>query len=419
MEHIDAILYHKIQESDFTNMYQTKKPTTGGGQTYIQAAGYSKDELDEMFKDSQRIYDTPEFWDTTKLNPRKNYTIRAYAVGSSLFSELEFAPRTGRKDYRICRQAPKDRHPAWSVSNGFPEPRKNSDGSYRFEKNYPGIIDNLYIIVIKTKDDKGTIKYYATFVNSATIPDSWPLGAGLERIFQKRKPQGILFFGEQYLRFTNDKATPFSVGSAADDEIGNIVLPDYLCETSDDAVEYSKRSVNISIDYDNISVEKTDPPILEKKAGTRAGKTVAKDTNYERRQKNLKKIGDIGEELTVRIEKARLLTEGRSDLADKVELVSKTIGDGLGYDVKSFEKFQGDYSEKYIEVKATTGGKNKPFDISANEVEVSEEKGEHYSIYRFYGISGKTKHIKFYEVRGSVRDHFSLEATSFKAYYKK
>ena len=78
MEHIEAILYHKIQESDFTNMYGIKKPSGGGGQTYIQAAGYSKDELDRMFKEADKIYNTPEYWDKALLHPRKNYTFKAF-----------------------------------------------------------------------------------------------------------------------------------------------------------------------------------------------------------------------------------------------------------------------------------------------------------------------------------------------------
>ncbi|MBR5451367.1 MAG: DUF3883 domain-containing protein [Clostridia bacterium] len=418
MEHIEAILYHKIQESDFTNMYAIKKPSGGGGQTYIQAAGYSKDELDRMFKEADKIYDTPEYWDKTLLHPRKNYTFNAYVVGCSKSSELELAPRTGRKDYRICRQNPKYRHPAWNTSNDFPEPKTDADGSYIFEANYPGIIDNLYILLIKTRNDQGNVKFYASYVDSEFIPDSWPHGAGLEEIFIKSKRQGIIFFDEQYLRFTNDKAIPFSAGSAADYEIGNILLPENLCETSDDAIEYSKKDIRVEIDFESIAIEKVEPPIIKRKKAANVDKKIVKDANYERRHKNLKKIGDIGEELAIRIEKARLEAEGRSDLASKIEHVSKTIGDGLGYDIKSFEKTDEEYVEKCIEVKTTTGGKNKPFDISANEVEVSEEKKEHYCIYRFYGVSGKAKNVKYYEVRGSVRDNFTLEATSFKAYYK-
>ena len=418
MEYVESILYHKIQESDFTNMYGIKKPTGGGGQTYIQAAGYSQDELDEMFKEADKIYDTPEFWDKDSLFPRKNYTVNAYEVGSSNHSEIELAPRTGRKDYRICRQNLKYRHPAWQVASGFPEPKTGDDGVYMFEPNYPGLIDNLYIILIKTKDEKNTAQFYATFVNSEVIPDSWPHGAGLEEIFMKSKRQGIIFFNEQYLRFSNNKISPFKAGSAADNEIGNIVLPENICEISDDAVEYSKTEIKIEIDYGNIDIKKVEPPIIKRKKSASKEKNVTKDTNYERRHKNLKKIGDIGEELTIKIEKSRLESEGRSDLANKIEHISKTIGDGLGYDIKSFEKVNGAYVDKYIEAKTTTGGKNKPFDISANEVEVSEEKGAHYYIYRFYGVSGTAKQIRYYEVRGSVQEHFILEATSYKAYYK-
>lgn len=325
MEHIEAILYHKIQESDFTNMYAIKKPTGGGGQTYIQAAGYSKDALDEMFKDADKIYNTPEFWDKDLLFPRKNYTIKAYEIDSPNYSEIELAPRTGRKDYRICRQNPKYRHPAWKASNGFPKPKVNEDGSYIFEPNYPGIIDNLYILLIKTTDEKNTIKFYATYVDSEVIPDPWPRGAGLEEIFLKTKRQGIIFFNEQYLRFVNNKTTPFKVGSAVDDEIGDVTLPGNLCETSDDAVEYVKKDIQIEIDYSNISIQKVEPPISKRKKASRTNQKIMKDTNYERRYKNLKKIGNIGEELTLKIEKARLESEGRSDLADKVEHVSETL----------------------------------------------------------------------------------------------
>lgn len=418
MEYVEGILYHKIQESDFTNMYVIKKPTGGGGQTYIQAAGYSKDELDRMFQEAKRVYDTPEFWDKDSRFPRKNYTIDAYEVGTSKHGEIELAPRTGRKDYRICRQNPKYRHPAWQVESGFPEPRTDINGAYMFEGNYPGLIDDLYIMIIKTRGGNGKMKFYATYVNSEFIPDSWPHGTGLEEIFLKSKRQGILFFDDQYLRFVNDKEAPFRNGSAADEEIGGIPLPEDLCETADDAVEYSSVELKIDIDYRKVDVQKVEPPVLRRKKTEGTGKKIFKDANYERRQKNLKKIGQVGELLAIKIEKARLEKEGRKDLADKIEHVSETIGDGLGYDIKSFECVGGVYEEKYIEVKATTGGKSKPFDISANEVEVSEEKGARYCIYRFFGIAGKASSVKYYEVSGSVKDNFTLEATSYKAYYK-
>ena len=104
MEHVAAILYHKIQDSDFTNMYGIKKPARGGGQTYIQAAGYTREELDKMFSDAHDIFNTPEFWDEESIYPRKRYTFPAAVVGSTAVADIELAPRTGSKAYRISRQ---------------------------------------------------------------------------------------------------------------------------------------------------------------------------------------------------------------------------------------------------------------------------------------------------------------------------
>ena len=397
-EHIIAILYHKIQESDFTNMYGIKKPIGGGGQTYIQAAGYSQDELDEMFKDADDIYNTPEFWDKESKLPRKKYTFNANVVGSTASADLELAPRTGRKDYRISRQNLKHRHPAWQPQNGFPEPNQNSSGNYIYEKNYPTIIDNLYILIIR--------------------PNTWPSGVGLEDIFSKGKHQGIIFYADQYLRFVNDKDSPFAVGSAADIEIGNIDLPRNFNEVSDDAVEYANKEISLTLNTSKVTITKVEAPQLKKKRVRSEIRTISIDVNYVRRHKNLKKIGDIGELLAIEVEIERLISEGRADLAKRIEHVSQSIGDGLGYDILSFEKVGTDYREKYIEVKSTTGGKNKPFDITANEVEVSEEKGEQYCIYRFYGLSSTAKVIHYYECRGNIKDNFTLEAITFKAYCK-
>ena len=417
-EHIVAILYHKIQDSDFTNMYGVKKPKSGGGQTYIQAAGYTREELDKMFSDANDISDTPEYWDAASVYPRKRYTFKATVVGSTTAADIELAPRTGRKDYRISRQNLKYRHPAWQTSNGFPEPNKNNIGEYIYKKNYPHIIDNLFVLIIKTIREDDTVQFYATYVDSKNLPVSWPSGVGLEDIFSKGKRQGIIFYEEQYLRFVNDKNAPFATGSAADSEIGNVVLPTDFNETSDDAVEYATKEISLTVDVSNVTITKVEAPQLKKKKSCSGRRPVAKDVNYARRRKNLKKIGDIGELLAIEVEKKRLIDEGRPDLAKRIDHVAHTSGDGLGFDILSFERVGTAYCEKYIEVKSTTGGKNKPFDISANEVEVSEEKGQQYSVYRFYGLSSTAKEIRYYECRGSIKDNFTLKATAFKAYCK-
>ena len=417
IEHVVSILYHKIQDSDFTNMYGVKKPKSGGGQTYIQAAGYTYFELDEMFKEASAV-NTPEYWDEDKKHPRKKYTVSARIIGGTEEDAIELAPRTGRKDYRISRQNLKYRHPAWSQKHGFPSPDKDETGKYIYEKNYPDKIDNLYILIIKTlSGDSQDVKYYAAYVDSKTIPEGWPNEAGLEIIFSGKK-QGIIFYNEQFLRFTNDKIIPFAPGSAVDSELGNIILPEHLTNSTDDAIGYAPKEVDLAVDIATVKFIPVEAPDSKRKANNRNNGIIVKEKDYAKRQKNLKKLGDLGEELVLEIERRQLVEAGRKDLADRVLHASKEIGDGLGYDIQSFEIIGETYTEKYIEVKATTGGKNKPFDISANEVAVSADKQDCYFIYRLFGIGKGVKEIKYYKVRGSVSEQFTLIPTIYKAYSK-
>lgn len=422
MEYVSAILYHKIQDSDFTNMYGIKKPSGGGGQTYIQAAGYDFTELDKMFSDSDSITDTLEFWDSEKKYPRKRYNFNAIAIGSNQSAEIELAPRTGRKDYRISRQGLNHRHPAWSTHNGFPEPQHKSPvpstGSiYEYTKNYPGIIDNLYIYILKTISTENNVKYYASFINANSMPNDWPSGLGLERIFKKQSKQGIIFFDGIYMRFNNNPACPFSTGCVVDSEIKNVTLPSDIATTTEDAVEYAHNEISIEVDYSSLNFVKVPVPSIARKTKT-SSTYIRKDSNHSRREKNKKLIGDIGEEIALTFEKDRLTQLGRQDLAEKVEHVAKTKGDGLGYDILSYDIINDTIIEKYIEVKATTGNSTKPFDISSNEVDVSELYPDQYYIYRIFNIHNQMHSASFYEMKGSVRSNFNLEATSYKAYPK-
>ena len=422
MEYVSAILYHKIQDSDFTNMYGIKKPSGGGGQTYIQAAGYDFTELEKMFSNSDIITDTLEFWDSEKKYPRKKYNFNAITIGSNQSAEIELAPRTGRKDYRIARQGLNHRHPAWSIHNGFPEPQRKSpvpsSGSiYEYTKNYPGIIDNLYIYILKTVSTENTVKYYASFINADSMPNDWPSGVGLEKIFKKQSKQGIIFFDGIYMRFNNNPACPFAAGCVADSEIKNVTLPSDIATNSEDAVEYAHNEVSIEVDYSSLSFIQVPVPTIARKTKTNST-YIRKDSNYTRREKNKKLLGDIGEEIVLTFEKKRLTQMGRQDLAEKIEHVSKTKGDGLGYDILSYDVVNDTVSEKFIEVKATTDNSTKPFDISSNEVDVSELYPEQYFIYRVFNIHNKMASASFYVMKGSVRSNFNLEATSYKAYPK-
>ncbi len=94
-------------------------------------------------------------------------------------------------------------------------------------------------------------------------------------------------------------------------------------------------------------------------------------------------LGAAGEEFALKYEIARLLAAGKDRLAAKVERVSETRGDGLGFDILSFEH---DGRDRLIEVKTTAYGASTPFFVTSNELAVSTERREHYHLYRAFGF---------------------------------
>jgi len=54
---------------------------------------------------------------------------------------------------------------------------------------------------------------------------------------------------------------------------------------------------------------------------------------------------------------------GNDKLAERIEHIALTEGDGIGYDIRSFER---DGSDRFIEVKTTAYGKQTPFFVSRN-----------------------------------------------------
>ena len=94
--------------------------------------------------------------------------------------------------------------------------------------------------------------------------------------------------------------------------------------------------------------------------------------DFARRDAFNRQLGQLGEQFAVEIEKHRLRSAERDDLAAKVEWVAQTCGDGVGFDVLSFDA--RDDSEQFIEVKTTGLGKHFPFYVTANEVRCSEDR---------------------------------------------
>lgn len=101
---------------------------------------------------------------------------------------------------------------------------------------------------------------------------------------------------------------------------------------------------------------------------------------------------------------------GRDDLASKVEWVAQTIGDGLGFDILSFD--YADDTKRMLEVKATVLGKVFPFFVTANEVYCSDDIAEQYHLFRVFNM-GRDAHI--YILHGSLKVLCQLEPVLFRA----
>lgn len=107
--------------------------------------------------------------------------------------------------------------------------------------------------------------------------------------------------------------------------------------------------------------------------------------DYVQRDARNRTLGRLGEEWVLELEQRRLHdVERRKDLAQRVEWVADTRGDGLGYDIASFEGHGG---PRLIEVKTTGLGREFPFYVTANELSVSREQPAQFWLYRVFDFA--------------------------------
>lgn len=108
---------------------------------------------------------------------------------------------------------------------------------------------------------------------------------------------------------------------------------------------------------------------------------IARKFDAALRDERNRKTGHAGEKRVMSSEISRLKQAGRPDLSKRVQWVSQELGDGAGYDIKSYTV---DGHERFLEVKTTIGHKRTPFFLSRNEKEFSDEASEKFRIYRLY-----------------------------------
>jgi hypothetical protein len=148
------------------------------------------------------------------------------------------------------------------------------------------------------------------------------------------------------------------------------------------------------------------PGVYERKA---APPPSTRRINYLEREARNSAVGLAGERFVLEVEHRRLWEQGHRRLAGRIEHVAQTQGDGLGYDILSFED---DGRERLIEVKSTTFGSMTPFFTSAREVAVSASREESYQLYRVFKLRDGPQ---IFALRGSIRQTCLLEATEYRA----
>lgn len=163
----------------------------------------------------------------------------------------------------------------------------------------------------------------------------------------------------------------------------------------------------IRIDQVASLIEEPPGRLPGKRIRDRQGRTPC-HVDYAAREARNRYLGVRGEEFVLQIEQKRLAEAGREDLIGDIEWTSEVIGDGAGYDIRSF---RGDSDEPlYIEVKTTNSGKYQPFLISANEVSFSSEHDSEFSLYRVFDFA---RSPRLFCLEGRIDAHVELTPTAF------
>lgn len=161
----------------------------------------------------------------------------------------------------------------------------------------------------------------------------------------------------------------------------------------------------IQNEYADLIVNAPQPVLQAREAPVREYAPQRRD--YLEREARNASLGLAGEKFIVQYEHFRLYQLGKPELADKVEHVAKTRGDGLGFDVLSFEESG---KERFIEVKTTAFGKETPFFISRNEIHFAEDHETDYQLYRLYNFRHSPK---MFQLAGRVQRHCQLNPVTF------
>ena len=133
-----------------------------------------------------------------------------------------------------------------------------------------------------------------------------------------------------------------------------------------------------------------------------------KKINFDDLNRRKKNIGTLGERIVLAYENAVLK---ENNIGKVAEHVADTIGDGLGYDIKSYD-LNGE--EIHIEVKTTKSNMTDSFYMSKREMEESNNRDYKYKIYRVYNLNETLNRADIIIYDGGItEDQYQIEPVSF------
>lgn len=135
-------------------------------------------------------------------------------------------------------------------------------------------------------------------------------------------------------------------------------------------------------------------------------KFIGKKINYSSRNEKNSDTGLMGENVVMDFEKHKLSNYPK--LLKKIVHTSKEVGDGTGYDIKSF---QIDGKPLYIEIKTTTASSNTSFFVTSNELRASKYYQENYILFRIYNFNSDTTidNLEYFILKGPLENNSKIE----------
>lgn len=295
---------------------------------------------------------------------------------------------------------------------------------------FSGVLNCIIITVVEDEFDissDGMMQYTNVETESINIPNQLLVNSKENKmpvyLFSKDDKNRYTFEGEFVLsgdpyqvEDNGKKVYKFPFKLVLDDNEKTEETSEIIEKISDEVVEISNE-----VEVPNCNTElvfKPGPLEIRKyrKNESKNSKTRSKKPDYIAEQIVKSKQGELNEKLIYKEELKEVLKLDGKYQAELMEDFFKNKKENEGYDILSFELGEnGDWIEKYIEVKSTKGSESTPIDITANEIEFAKSHVDNYYLYRIINSESNNRYVKIVSGKELLND-FNFVPETYKIY---